>query len=159
MRRRKSESKIIKIQEEARWQPADDLKLKTALEQVNDINLVHQAITFSSYFTSNELESRWNELLFNKRKSSESNPSTKVRCVFPIFGSNDNQEDALNFILLIIVVQKYHFLHNTKYHYFQTTEELVLCVSLPYSLRMKLQNYKKSDFLKSLPKSFSRKFY
>ena len=85
MRRRKSESKIIKIQEEARWQPADDLKLKTALEQVNDINLVHQAITFSSYFTSNELESRWNELLFNKRKSSESNPSTKVRCVFPIY--------------------------------------------------------------------------
>ena len=70
MRRRKSESKIIKIQEEARWQPEDDLKLKTALEQVNDINLVHQAITFSSYFTSSELESRWNELLFNKRKTS-----------------------------------------------------------------------------------------
>jgi len=69
MRRRKSESKIIRIQEEARWQPADDLKLKTALEQVNDINLVHQAITFSSYFTSNELESRWNELLFNKQIS------------------------------------------------------------------------------------------
>ena len=90
MRRRKSESKIIKIQEEARWQPADDLKLKTALEQVNDINLVHQAITFSSYFTSNELESRWNELLFNKRKSSESNPSTKVRCVFPIYCSIRN---------------------------------------------------------------------
>ena len=74
MRRRKSESKIIKIQEEARWQPADDLKLKTALEQVNDINLVHQAITFSSYFTSNELESRWNELLFNKRKTSKTVP-------------------------------------------------------------------------------------
>ena len=74
MRRRKSESKIIKIQEEARWQPADDLKLKTALEQVNDINLVHQAITFSSYFTSNELESRWNELLFNKRKTSITEP-------------------------------------------------------------------------------------
>ena len=74
MRRRKSESKIIKIQEEARWQPADDLKLKTALEQVNDINLVHQAITFSSYFTSNELESRWNELLFNKRKTSKTEP-------------------------------------------------------------------------------------
>ena len=71
MRRRKSESKIIKIQEEARWQPEDDLKLRTALEQVNDINLVHQAITFSSYFTSSELESRWNELLFNKRKSSK----------------------------------------------------------------------------------------
>ena len=79
MRRRKSESKIIRIQEEARWQPADDLKLKTALEQVNDINLVHQAITFSSYFTSNELESRWNELLFNKRKTNPINCGVRAK--------------------------------------------------------------------------------
>ena len=70
MGRRKSnpEVKIKKIAEEARWKPEDDLKLKVAIEQVNDLSLVHSAIKFSSYFKLEDLEARWNALLFNKRK-------------------------------------------------------------------------------------------
>jgi len=71
MGRRKSnpEVKIKKIAEEARWKPEDDLKLKVAIEQVNDLSLVHSAIKFSSYFKLEDLEARWNALLFNKQVS------------------------------------------------------------------------------------------
>jgi len=66
--RRKSDPKSViyeKVENDARWQPEDDLKLRTAIEQVKDMNLVHSAITFSCYFTQSELENRWHNLLFH----------------------------------------------------------------------------------------------
>ena len=66
MVRRKSNAEIKSVVARARWQPEDDLKLITAIEQTNDMSTVHSAITFSCYFTTDELVSRWNELLFNK---------------------------------------------------------------------------------------------
>ena len=66
MVRRKSNAEIKSVATRARWQPEDDLKLITAIEQINDIGTVHSAITFSCYFTVDELIGRWHELLFNK---------------------------------------------------------------------------------------------
>jgi len=74
-KRRKSDPKFIlteRIENDARWQPEDDKKLVTAIEQVKDIHLVHSAITFSCYFTVHELENRWHSLLFNKTISKAS---------------------------------------------------------------------------------------
>ena len=70
MVRRKSNAEIKSVVARARWQPEDDLKLITAIEQTNDMSTVHSAITFSCYFTTDELVSRWNELLFNKGECS-----------------------------------------------------------------------------------------
>ena len=59
-------TEVKSVAARARWQPEDDLKLITAIEQINDIGTVHSAITFSCYFTVDELIGRWHELLFNK---------------------------------------------------------------------------------------------
>lgn len=48
-----------------RWKPTDDLALITAVGQTNDLSLVHRGIKFSCHFTSTEVNSRWNALLYN----------------------------------------------------------------------------------------------
>lgn len=48
-----------------RWKPTDDLALITAVGQTNDLQSVHRGIKFSCHFTSTEVNSRWNALLYN----------------------------------------------------------------------------------------------
>lgn len=52
-----------------RWQPADDLSLITAVQQTNDLNLVHIGVKFSCRFSLKDVQDRWHALLYNQQIS------------------------------------------------------------------------------------------
>uniref|UniRef100_A0A1B6CT39 Microspherule protein 1 n=1 Tax=Clastoptera arizonana TaxID=38151 RepID=A0A1B6CT39_9HEMI len=48
-----------------RWKPSDDLSLITAVQQTNDLRMVHRGVKFSCRFTLQEIQQRWYALLYD----------------------------------------------------------------------------------------------
>uniref|UniRef100_T1IRH1 Microspherule protein 1 n=1 Tax=Strigamia maritima TaxID=126957 RepID=T1IRH1_STRMM len=48
-----------------RWKPTDDLTLIIAVQQTNDLAVVHRGIKFSCKFTLKEIQERWYALLYD----------------------------------------------------------------------------------------------
>lgn len=48
-----------------RWKPTDDLALIIAVQQTNDLSIIHQGVKFSCKFTLKEIQERWYALLYD----------------------------------------------------------------------------------------------
>uniref|UniRef100_A0A336K5A8 CSON008454 protein n=1 Tax=Culicoides sonorensis TaxID=179676 RepID=A0A336K5A8_CULSO len=48
-----------------RWKPMDDLALIIGIQQTNDFKTVHRGVKFSCKFTLQDLQSRWNTLMYD----------------------------------------------------------------------------------------------
>lgn len=52
------------------WKPADDLALIINVQQTNDLKMVFEGVKFSCKFSYQEIESRWNALLYDQNTKS-----------------------------------------------------------------------------------------
>ncbi|XP_065176315.1 microspherule protein 1-like [Sycon ciliatum] len=66
---RKLSKKVKPVKEVGRWLASDDLSLITAVQQTNDLNLVHIGVKFSCSFSLHDIQERWHTLLYDARAS------------------------------------------------------------------------------------------
>lgn len=57
------------VKDLGRYKPTDDLALIIGIQQTNDIKAVHRGVKFSCKFTVQELNGRWNSLLYDESVS------------------------------------------------------------------------------------------
>lgn len=63
---RKSHTHRTNTKELGRWKPLDDLTLLIGVQQTNDLKTVHRGTKFSCKFTLQEVQSRWNTLMYDE---------------------------------------------------------------------------------------------
>lgn len=53
------------MKDASRWLPSDDLLLINAVQQTNDLQVVHTGVTFSTPFSLSDIQERWYALLYD----------------------------------------------------------------------------------------------
>ncbi|KAK6166444.1 hypothetical protein SNE40_023134 [Patella caerulea] len=61
-----------------RWKAQDDLLLINAVQQTNDLSIVHLGVKFSCHFTLKEIQERWYSLLYDQQISKLSVQAMKM---------------------------------------------------------------------------------
>jgi len=62
---KKTRQAFAAVKDMGRWKPTDDILLVDAVEQINDLSLVHMSVKFSCKFTLQEIQERWYALLYD----------------------------------------------------------------------------------------------
>ncbi|ESP01908.1 hypothetical protein LOTGIDRAFT_225027 [Lottia gigantea] len=74
----KSSSRVTSSKDLGRWKAQDDLLLINAVQQCNDLSLVHTGVKFSCHFTLKEIQERWYALLYDQQISKLSIQTMKM---------------------------------------------------------------------------------
>ena len=62
---KKTRQAFAAVKDMGRWKSTDDILLIDAVEQINDLALVHMSVKFSCKFTLQEIQERWYALLYD----------------------------------------------------------------------------------------------
>ena len=102
---KKTRQAFAAVKDMGRWKPTDDILLVDAVEQINDLSLVHVAVKFSCRFTLEEIQERWYALLYDPvisglaRQAMKSLPLEVAEETHAKAPFSNNEEEILSKIL------------------------------------------------------------